>query len=136
MGSTSCAKKSTDTSMSNTPGANPNASTANVTVTSVDLGKSIGSDKKVAESTDKFTPSDVIYASVATSGASAGSTIKARWTYQDGQVVDESSQPIATAGDAVTEFHVSKPGGWPAGKYKVEISVNGTSSQTKDFEVM
>jgi hypothetical protein len=35
----------------------------------------------------------------------------------------------------VTEFHISKPGGWPKGKYKVEILLNGVAAETEDFEV-
>jgi outer membrane usher protein FimD/PapC len=49
--------------------------------------------------------------------------------------VDESTQTIAPTGDARTEFHMSKPDGWPAGKYKLEVLVNGTTAGTKDFEV-
>jgi hypothetical protein len=35
----------------------------------------------------------------------------------------------------VTEFHIAKPGGWPQGKYKVEILLNGVTAETEDFEV-
>ena len=34
-----------------------------------------------------------------------------------------------------TEFHISKPDGWPAGKYKVEVFLNDQSAGTKNFEV-
>ena len=34
---------------------------------------------------------------------------------RDGQLVDDSAQTVAASGPAVTEFHVSKPDGWPAG---------------------
>ena len=70
-----------------------------------------------------------------TSGAAPTATIRTRWTYQDGQVVDESEQVIAPTGDAATEFHIQKPDGWPTGKYKLEVFLNGTAVQTKDFEV-
>lgn len=53
----------------------------------------------------------------------------------DGQVVKEESRQIAPNGAATTEFHVSKPDGWPEGEYKVEVSLNGTPSGTKSFEV-
>jgi hypothetical protein len=33
------------------------------------------------------------------------------------------------------EFHISKPQGWPAGKDKLELFLNGSSAATKDFEV-
>jgi len=35
----------------------------------------------------------------------------------------------------VTEFHISKPGGWPEGDYKVEVMLNGASAGTKSFKV-
>ena len=40
--------------------------------------------------------------------------------------MDESEQTIAPTGSAATEFHISKPDGWPAGKYKLEVLLNGT----------
>ena len=70
---------------------------------------------------------------MATDGSGSG-TLRARWTFQ-GQVVNESEQPIAPTGPAHTEFHISKPDGWPKGKYKVEITLNGTSVGSKDFEI-
>ena len=48
---------------------------------------------------------------------------------------DESTQTIAPAGDARTEFHISKPDGWPTGKYTLEVFLNGSSAATKDLEV-
>ena len=47
----------------------------------------------------------------------------------------EGSETIAPTGPSVTEFHISKPSGWPIGKYKVEISADGTPATTKEFEV-
>jgi hypothetical protein len=84
---------------------------------------------------DHFGPNDVIYASVLTSGSASSATLKARWTYEDGQVIDESEQTIAPTGDAATEFHISKPDGWPAGQYTLAVFLNGTQVQTKSFTV-
>jgi hypothetical protein len=36
---------------------------------------------------------------------------------------------------AATEFHVAKPDGWPAGRYRVEIALNGEPAGARDFEV-
>jgi hypothetical protein len=104
-------------------------------VTGIELGKQIGADKRVTEQVAVFAPADTIYASVLSSGAAPSVTVKARWTYEDGQVVSESSQAIAPTGPAVTEFHIAKPSGWPSGKYKVEIAANNAVVGTKDFEV-
>lgn len=108
---------------------------AGVRVSQVDVGRSLTPDKMIGDRTDSFKPNDTIYASVVTEGTSSATTLKARWTYQDGQVVDESTQTIAPSGAARTEFHVSKPDGWPAGKYKVEVFLNGAPVATKDFTV-
>jgi hypothetical protein len=104
-------------------------------VSAIELGNAVGPDKRVMAPTSTFTAKDTIYASVATEGTSASSTLGARWTYQDGQVVNEESQTVSPTGPATSEFHISKPDGWPAGKYKVEISVDGVPAQSKDFEV-
>ena len=106
-----------------------------IRVSHIDLGRSVSADKTISGSTDSFKPNDTIYASIATEGSAPTAALKARWTYQGGQVVNESTQTIAATGDARTEFHVSKPDGWPAGKYKLEVLVNGSSAATKDFEV-
>ena len=106
-----------------------------VRISQIDIGRSLNADKTINDNTNSFKPTDSIYASIATEGSAPTATLKARWTYQDGQVVDESTQTIAPTGKARTEFHISKPDGWPTGKYKLEAFLNGSSSGTKDFEV-
>lgn len=102
-------------------------------VTNVALGRSIGADKRVVDEIGNFAPGDTIYASVETEGAGSG-TLAARWTFEDGQVVDESSHPIG-GGAQVSEFHVSKPDGWPVGHYEVVILLNGQEADRKGFDV-
>jgi hypothetical protein len=116
------------------PAAPPPAAPA-VTVTALELGNQIGADKRVPQQLTSFAPKDTIYVSVVTNGSTPSATLTAKWTYQDGQVVNESTQTIAPTGPAATEFHISKPDGWPAGTYKVEVSLNGRSTATKEFEV-
>jgi hypothetical protein len=106
-----------------------------VTVTTIELGNQIGADKRVTQQMTSFAPKDTIYATVVTNGSAPSATLTAKWTYQDGQVVNESTQTIAPTGPAATEFQISKPDGWPAGTYKVEVSLNGRSTGTKEFEV-
>jgi hypothetical protein len=118
------------------PGATGTTGTSvGVRVSQVDIGRSLAADKTISGNTDSFKPSDTIYASIATEGAAPTASLKARWTYQDGQVVNESTQTIAPTGDSRTEFHISKPNGWPAGKYRLELFLNGSSAAAKDFEV-
>ncbi|HMJ84883.1 MAG TPA: hypothetical protein VK504_16995 [Vicinamibacterales bacterium] len=124
------------TKSSETPGSTGTTGTSvGVRVSQIDMGRSLTADKTINDKTDSFKPTDTIYASVATENSAATATLKARWTYQDGQVVNESTQMIAPTGDARTEFHISKPDGWPTGKYKLEVFLNGSSTITRDFAV-
>jgi hypothetical protein len=136
---TACSKG--DSSSSATSGgavatdtAAANAATSAVKVSDVTLGRHVGADKKVSDATDTFAPKDEVYASVHTTGSGDGK-ITARWQFQDGQVVDERTETIAAKGDDFTEFHISKPTGWPLGKYTLHVLVNGNEVQTKDFTV-
>ena len=101
-------------------------------VSSVDLGNAVGADNKVTMASTSFATKDTIHASVATDGS--GGKLNAKWTYQDGQTVDSQDKDVA-AGPQTTDFSISKPDGWPAGKYKVEISLDGNVVQSRDFEV-
>ena len=127
-----CGRK-TDTGA--TTGTTGTTGTTAVKVTDVTLGRAIGGDKAISDSTDKFRPNDTIYASVTTDGSAPSATLRARWTFEDGQTVDESSRTIVPNTRERTEFHISKPNGWPAGKYKVEVFLNDQSAETKTFEV-
>lgn len=105
-------------------------------ITSVDLGKSVGDDKKIKDAATTFGPKDTIYAVISSEGAAPKITLKARWTYgSTGKLVNEETRDITPTGPAVTEFHIVKPSGWPAGKYKVDVSVDGSAAGTKEFEV-
>jgi pyruvate/2-oxoglutarate dehydrogenase complex dihydrolipoamide acyltransferase (E2) component len=108
-------------------------------VGAVTLGNAVGADKKVSKAKNAFAPSDkTIYASVATDGTSAGATLNAKWTYQDGETtttVSDISQSISTDGPAVTTFKIQNPNEWPEGKYKVTISLNGQAVGNEAFDV-
>jgi hypothetical protein len=139
---TACGKKeetppapAATTAPATTPPPATTMAPAGVAVASVDLGTAVGPDQKVTSPTTTFGAKDTIYAAVSTTGTATNATLGAKWTYQDGQTVNDSSQTIAPTGPAVTTFHISKPDGWPAGNYKVEISLNGSAVSSKDFTV-
>ena len=113
------------------PAPAPAPMPASLNVTTVDLGNAIGADNRVSTPASTFAKGDTIHASVATDGAAGNLT--AKWTMGD-QVVDTQDKAVA-AGPQVTEFSISKPDGWPVGKYKLEVSSNGTVVQSRDFEV-
>ncbi len=119
------------------PASVPMATT--VAISGVDLGNAVGTDMKVTVPSASFHPKDTIIAAVSTFTSDSATTVAgklgAKWTYQDGQVVNTESKELDFLGSGVTDFQIAKPDGWPAGKYKVEISLDGNVVQSKDFEV-
>jgi hypothetical protein len=106
-----------------------------VTITDVSLGNALTADKKVQTPSDTFKPKDTIFAVVSTDGAAPSAVIAVKWTYQDGQTVKEDSRTIAPTGPATTEFSIQKPGGWPKGDYKVDVTMDGKPGPSKSFKV-
>ena len=132
-----CNKKEEAPKPQSTPAPTSTPAPAGVTVLSVTLGNAIAADKKVVQATDSFGKKDTIYASVDTTGAGTA-VLKAKWTYRaDGKVavVKEDSQTINPTGPSSSEFHVSKPDGWPAGDYQVEIFADDKPAGSKSFTV-
>ncbi len=113
------------------PAPAPAPAPVGVAVASIELGTATGAPATPGV----FATTDAIVATVATTGTAASATLLARWTYQDGQVVNESTQQIAPTGPASTTFKIEKPDGWPAGKYAVEVLLDGASAGKRDFEV-
>jgi hypothetical protein len=111
------------------------APTAAVRVTEVQLGKTLGPDKRVQEPAEQFSTKDVIFASVVTEGTAPAAELTARWTFQDGQVVNETKRSIAPAAKEITEFSIQKPDGWPVGQYTVAILLDGKPVESKTFKV-
>lgn len=106
-------------------------------VAQVVVANQIGADKKAVAPATSFAPGDTLYAVVETIGSGPAS-LKAVWTFHKGDKVvpvNETVQDLTLAGPATSEFHVSKPGGWPAGDYQVEVFLNGVSAGAQKFAV-
>src|SRR3954452_2473947 len=66
----------------------PTPATVGFKVTSIDLGKAVGPDKKITDPATTFGPKDTIFASVASEGTSPSVKLHAKWTFGNaGQVV-------------------------------------------------
>ncbi|MDO5505218.1 MAG: hypothetical protein Q4F49_02850 [Pseudoxanthomonas suwonensis] len=118
-----------------TPAPAPTPAPASVNVTAVDLGTAIGADGRVSAPATTFGVNDTVYVSVSTDGTASGNALTARFSFQDGQEVAKDTRTLSTSGPAVTEFHTSKPDGWPVGNYKVEVSLDGNVVQTREYSV-
>ena len=127
-----------DTLPASTPAPAP--ATTSAMVSGVDLGNAVGADMRVTAPMTSFATRDTIYAAVATNtndpAANVPGKLGVKWTHVDsGQTVHEETKDITFSGDGVTNFQISKPDGWPTGKYRVEIMLDGTTVQTREFDV-
>ncbi len=104
--------------------AAPAPAPAAVSVTGVTVGNTAAADKSVAAMTTLGTK-DKIIVSVNTQGDAANATLDAKLTYQDGQVAGQKSETLNTTGSGTTNFEFTNANPWPAGKYKVDVTLNG-----------
>ncbi|WP_199171554.1 MULTISPECIES: hypothetical protein [Luteimonas] len=102
-------------------------------VTAVELGNEVTTDNRVATPASAFATGDTIYASVATDGGSAAK-IGARWTFGEDRLVHETEADVP-AGPQVIAFDIQHPEGWPVGAYRIEVLLDGTVVETREFAV-
>ena len=109
---------------------------APVTATSVTVGNTAAADKSVA-AMSTFGVKDAIIVSVKTDAAtSANAAIDAKLTYQDGQVAGQQTATVVAEDAGTTNVTFSNANAWPAGKYKVDVTVNGQpAGMTQEIEV-
>lgn len=107
-------------------------------VSTIELGKQAGANLRVTETSSTFMTRDSVYLAVVTNNAADDSRLSARWTFQDGAVIDSSGQNVARdAGTttAVTQFRLVQEKGWPIGTYTVDVWLNDAPVGTRQFEV-
>lgn len=110
------------------PEAAPPAATA--TVSAVTVGSTAAADKSVA-AVATFKPTDKIIASIKTDGTASNVEVGAKLTYQDGQVAGEQKATLNTTGAETTNIEFSNANPWPAGKYTVDVTLNGAPAGTQ-----
>ena len=107
-----------------------------VAATSVTVGNTAGADKSVA-ALSTFGTKDKIIVSVKTDAATAANAaIDAKLTYQDGQVAGQQTATVMAEDAGTTNVEFTKATPWPAGKYKVDVTVNGQpAGMTQEIEI-
>jgi uncharacterized repeat protein (TIGR01451 family) len=112
---------------------------AELSVASVDLGKDLGADNRITTALETFKPGDTIIAAIAlnnTGTTPADGNVGVRWTGPDGQPFNDESQAKSwPVGAQYVVFRVANPKGFPLGSYKVEVSLNGSVVQMREFTV-
>jgi hypothetical protein len=103
-------------------------------VSNVMIGRRLGAGNRITDPTFQFAPTDTVYVSVATEGTSGAGTVTAAWRSQNGEILQQSSQPVGPA-DRNAELHLSQDKGLKPGTYKVVLFLGGDSVDTQVFVV-
>jgi len=113
----------------------PMTAAAGVNVSAVTVGKTAAADKTVT-SVALFAPKDDIIVSIRTDGSANNANVAAKLTFQNGQVAGEQNQVVNTTGAETTNISFKNANGWPAGKYRAEVTVDGKAAGSpQEFEV-
>ncbi|PPJ40905.1 MULTISPECIES: hypothetical protein [unclassified Pseudoxanthomonas] len=109
---------------------------APVSATSVTVGNTAAADKSVA-AVSTFGTKDKIIVSVKTDASTpADAAIDAKLTFQDGQVAGQQTANVKAEDAGTTNVEFSNTNPWPAGKYKVDVTLNGQPvGMTQEIEV-
>lgn len=117
------------------PVSEPAPAAPAVSVTSVVVGNAIAADQSVAP-VATLGAKDKIVVSVNTSGTANNVIVAAKLTYQDGQTAGEQSAALNTTDAGTTNLEFTKASDWPAGKYRVEVTLDGQpAGMAQEFEV-
>jgi hypothetical protein len=105
-------------------------------IASLEIGRSVNPDQTMHDATVLFIPTDDVWASVVVEGNAPQATLLGRWMTDGGEVLDQSSQEIKPTSRTVTSFRIAaRPGGWPLGRYRFELLLNGVGVGRQDFEI-
>ena len=116
--------------------ATPSGAAGILHIASIEIGRSVNRDSTMHDATMRFIPTDDVWASVIVEGTAPRATLQARWLTDGGGVLEQSSQEITPTGRTVVAFHAAaRPGGWPLGRYKLELLLDGVVGGTQPFEI-
>ena len=113
-------------------------STAKVTSATLARGYDEQASKPL-DPTTVFKPTDsVLHLVVTTAYVPSGTKVGAEWwAVEAGGVKDHKidAAELSLESTGVVHFTLSRPEGWPPGKYKVIVSLDGKPNRTLEFEV-
>ena len=131
------------TSNSNSNSNNSNSSTSKSSesgpISEVHMAKDDGTGNP-GDETDVFSSGDrTVHCVVKLGDAKSGTKMNFAWYVVDAEgAKNEKIKEVdytTKALENVVHAHLSLPQDWPAGKYKVQVSVNGNLEKTVDFTV-
>jgi len=105
-------------------------------VASVVLAKGVDISWNAVNAATDFKPKDRINALVKTENAVPGNLLKVEWYYVNtNQLIKTDSVSLKETGTNNSSFFIERAKGWPAGSYRIDVSLNGAMARTAAFTV-
>lgn len=107
-------------------------------IADVVLAKGFDAAWKAVNPTSTFKPSDRINALVKTVDGVPGNKVAATWWYLGAkatQMIKSDTLALVQNGANNTQFFIERAKGWPAGDYRLDVSLNGGIPRQATFSV-
>lgn len=105
-----------------------------LSVSAIQVGRTRNADRTIGTPTFEFHPNDTMLAAVVTEGRGTG-TLRAKWTLPGGMVSQSEQAVHSTQTRAVTAFELRSAGGFPPGRYTLEVFLDGQAAGTREMQV-
>jgi hypothetical protein len=100
------------------------------------IAKGFDASWNAVDPTTTFKPKDRINALVKTTNAVPGNTVAAMWWYvKTNQLVKSDTIALLQTGANNTQFFIERAKAWPAGEYRLDVTLNGGAPRTATFQV-
>jgi hypothetical protein len=80
------------------------------------------------------TADDALRATVVTQGAAESARLRCRVSHADARLAEAETQ-FVPAGTSVTEFRLWRVDGWPDGRYRVDVELDGRGAASREVQV-
>jgi len=106
-----------------------------VALDTLEIGRSLDTDKTIKEEASTFGPHDTVYASIKVSGSANSGLVRALWTDERGEKVQDDTRIITPSNNDVVTLQVAPPQGWANGRYRLDVYLDDKLAATRDFSV-
>jgi hypothetical protein len=103
-------------------------------VIEIQVGRTRNADLTIGTPSFEFRAGDTMRAAVVTEGR-GDAALRARWTLAGGMVSESEQVVHSTQKRTVTPFELRSAGGFPPGRYTLEIFLDGKPAGTRELRV-
>lgn len=105
-------------------------------IASLTLAKGVDISWNAVTPVTEFKPSDRITVLVKTENIVPGSMLGVRWYYvKTNQLVKADSIGLKDSGSNSSTFFIERAKGWPAGEYRIDAALSGSTGKSASFSV-